>query len=113
MAKSKPVPKAPAPLLNCPFTGEKLDVVYNERLLQWCARGKFWSTRWFDNEDQLFYALSHRDGDEPAWKPAVITLTDRQPPPANPMADKIAVGKALVDLAGKMPLAKTVQDALS
>jgi len=103
-------PGAKAPIVTCPFTGANLEIVHNTRLGQWCARGSFWTTRWFPFKDDLIVALSTRDGVAPAFAPARLATAAVQAPPQNPVADQVAKGRELLNLANGMPLTQTVAD---
>lgn len=81
--------------LKCPFTGEPVQVIFNERLGSYMAFGPFWSTKWFNFREDLEHALSHRAGKKPTVKKRQpITATVKEEPPENPNKDL----KNLVDM---------------
>ena len=81
--------KLKAKTLVCPFTGEQIEIVHNDRLNMYMAKGPFWATKWFDFEEDLLYKLSHRVGKEPMLSPRsrVQVIGVKEPPEAHPGED--------------------------
>ncbi len=59
----------------CPFTGRPLQIVFSESLVAYCARGEFYSTRWYRSQRELMWHLYHKDGIAPGFNKSLnITL---------------------------------------
>jgi hypothetical protein len=75
------------PVLTCPFTGEPLEIEFNEILGQYRAVGKLWVTHWYDERQALLYDISQRDGVAPNFpRRIIVEVKDREPPPPDPRA---------------------------
>lgn len=87
MATRKPQP-ATEPNLFCPFTGTRLEVIFNPAIKAYCLRGSFYSTKWYTNKEELVYDFSMRGGVAPAFaRTTRIQVTDRGAPPPHPFQD--------------------------
>lgn len=94
LTKFSRIQSAPAgarePLLTCPFTGEKIDIVQISGNGAYMARGPFWNTKLYHYKEELLHMLSHRAGVAPQFKgrPS-ISVTERTEPEPNPNADLV------------------------
>lgn len=94
-SKKTPSP-AESPVLVCPFTGGKIELVCVGDGLLWQGRGAFWYTKLYGTREELEYDISTRAGVEPAFDRVLkITVTEREPPAANPVQGEIEACKKI------------------
>ena len=85
MKKTQPITE---PNMLCPFTGERLEIVFNEKINAYAIRGSFYSTKWYPNKSELVWDFSMRGGVAPAFaRTPRIQVTERSAPPPHPFQD--------------------------
>lgn len=91
------------PTFVCPYTGNPLTLVKNERTGDWRAVGDFYFTRWFPFKRELYHALLTLNGNEPQWAAReTVSLSDPEDQRARdqamaPVADLVERDKAVQD----------------